>query len=77
MGQALIPDAVAQRVLVDRMPPAKAWRTYLHLTQTQVANRMGIAEAAYAALEEKSDLSKRDCDEIAAPLGISHVHLDL
>ena len=71
-----IPDAVAKLALEDRMPPAKAWRTHLALTQTEVAKRMGITQSAYAQLEGSTSLRKSSREKIASALGITAGQLD-
>ena len=72
----LVPDAVAHLALQDRMPPAKAWRTHLELTQAEVAKRMGITQGAYAQLEASENLRKTSRAKIAAALGVTDGQLD-
>lgn len=75
-AQDLVPDAVVQLAFDQGMSPAKAWRTHLQLTQTEVARRMDVSQSAYAQLEAKPNLRKTSRERIAAALGISPGQLD-
>lgn len=72
----LVPHEVARRVLVDDVPPLRAWREYLGLTQAEVAERLGISQPAYAQQEGKPSIRKSTRDKIAAALGITVAQLD-
>ncbi|MCD9124004.1 helix-turn-helix transcriptional regulator [Cupriavidus sp. UGS-1] len=73
----LIPHEVVGRVLIDEVNPARAWREYLDLTQTEVAKRMGVSQSAYAQHEASSRLRKATREKIAAALGITPTQLDI
>ena len=75
-AQDLVPHAVVQLAFDQGMSPAKAWRTHLQLTQTEVARRMDVSQSAYAQLEAKPNLRKTSRERIAAALGISPGQLD-
>ncbi|HEV3106291.1 MAG TPA: helix-turn-helix transcriptional regulator, partial [Trinickia sp.] len=72
----LIPHDVVRRALADDMPPARAWREHLGLTQAEVAQRLGISQSAYAQQESSPRLRKSSREKIAAALGITAAQLD-
>ena len=72
----LVPNEVVKLAFDDEMTPAKAWRTYLNLTQTEVAEHMGVTPSAYAQLEASQKLRKASREKIATALGISPGQLD-
>jgi len=72
----LVPDAVVKLAFDKEMSPAKAWRTHLGLTQSEVAERMGITQSAYAQLENSASLRKSSREKIAQALGIAPGQLD-
>jgi DNA-binding XRE family transcriptional regulator len=47
----LIPHEVVSLMVQKQLSPLRAWREYLKLTLTEVAERIGISEAALAQLE--------------------------
>ena len=65
-----IPHAVVGK-MVAGATAAKAWREHLDLTQAQIAQRMGITQAAYSQLENSSNLRVASRNKIAEALGIS------
>ncbi len=73
----LIPHAVVRRVLTDDVPPLRAWREHLGLTQAEVAARLGISQSAYAQQENSARLRKNSRARIAAALGITAAQLDI
>jgi len=72
----LVPHAVAKLALEEDIPPAKAWRTHLGLTQAEVAKRMGITQSAYAQIEGGSMSRKSTRERVAAALRIRASQLD-
>jgi len=72
----LVPHSVVSRVLVDDVPPARAWREYLGLTQAEVAARLCISQSAYAQQEGSLKLRKSSREKIAAALGVTDAQLD-
>jgi DNA-binding XRE family transcriptional regulator len=66
--QQLIPHDVVSRA-IDGATPARAWREHLGFTQAEMAERLGVTEAAYARLENVVALSARSRERIATALG--------
>lgn len=60
----------------DEVTPVKAWRTYLGLTQTEVATRIGISQPSYTELENSRKPRKASREKIAAALGITAEQLN-
>lgn len=73
--RGLIPHDVISRT-VDGATPLKAWREHLGLTQTEVAQRLGVTQSAYAQQENSDRLRKSSREKIAAALGITQEQLD-
>lgn len=73
----LIPNEVVGYVIKDGMTPIGAWRRHLDLTQQEVADRLGISQAAYAQQESSERPRKATRERIAAAFGISPTSLDL
>lgn len=73
--RGLIPHGVVSRT-VDGATPLRAWREYLGLTQSQVAERLGISQSAYAQQEKSDRLRKSSREKIASALGIGSDQLD-
>jgi len=70
------PQEVVEANVVRGDSLLKAWREHLGLTQTEVANRAGMSQPAYAKLE-KPDANPRTATlrKLAKALGISLEHL--
>lgn len=73
----LIPNDVAGMVLKDDLMPIRAWREYLKLTQTEVAERLGITQAAYAQIENARRPRKSTLRRVAACFGLALEQLDI
>ncbi|MFC4523678.1 MULTISPECIES: helix-turn-helix domain-containing protein [Cupriavidus] len=73
----LVPHAVVTRVLVDDVPPIRAWREHLGLTQQEVADRLSISQPAFAKQENAPRVRKATREKIAAALGIHAAQLDI
>ena len=71
-----IPLEVVDKALEHKQSAARAWRDYLNLTQTEVAQRMGITQGSYAQLEAKKTVRKSSREKIAKALGIDESQLD-
>src|SRR5271155_2873321 len=69
-AEPTVPSQVVGLALKDEMSSSKAWRTYLELTQKEVAERMGITQGAYAQLEAKKIIRKATREKVAKALGI-------
>jgi len=51
---------------------ARAWRDYLGLTQTEIASRMGISQAALSQMESgEKKLRKASFEKLAKALGVT------
>lgn len=74
--EPLIPHDVVSR-MVDGATVVRAWREYLGLTQTEVAERLGITQSAYAQQESSSRPRKATRERLAKVLGIKPDQLQL
>ncbi|MEM5278257.1 helix-turn-helix transcriptional regulator [Cupriavidus taiwanensis] len=63
--------------VADDVPPLRAWREDLGLTQAEVAARLGISQPAYAQQENSARLRQTSRERIAAALGITAAQLDI
>lgn len=72
----LIPHDVISRA-VDGATPARAWREHLGFTQTEIADRLGVSQSAYAQQENSERLRKASIKKIATALGITTAQLDI
>lgn len=50
-AEKLVPHEIVEAVIIDKATPIRAWREYLGLTQSEIAKRMGISQAAFAQIE--------------------------
>jgi len=73
----LVPHEVVGLMVNEGISPAAAWRKHLGLTQTEVAARIGISQAAYAQQELVNKPRKKTLASIAAAMEISTEQLDL
>ncbi|CAJ48918.1 helix-turn-helix domain-containing protein [Bordetella avium] len=71
----LIPHDVVSRT-VDGATPVRAWREHLGVTQSEIADKLGISQSAYAQQENSERLRKSSREKIAAALGITAAQLD-
>ncbi|AMR77665.1 helix-turn-helix domain-containing protein [Cupriavidus nantongensis] len=76
-AEPTIPNEVVGLMIDHDYTPARAWREHLRLTQTEVAERLGISQSAYAQQESSTKLRKSSLEKIAAALGISVAQLDV
>ena len=74
-GEGLIPHDVVSAT-VDGVPPMKAWREYLSLTQAEIAERLGISQSALAQLELSANPRKSTLRRVAQALGVTVAQLD-
>lgn len=66
-----IPHEVVGLIVRDGMNLVKAWRTYLGLTQAQVAGKAGISQAALSQMEKgKKNLRARTLEKLATAMGL-------
>jgi len=69
--EVLIPEEVADRVIVQNKSYVRAWREYKGMTQLDVAERMGVSRAAFAQMEASSaNLRVSTYKKIAEALGV-------
>lgn len=72
-----VPNEVVERVIIDKVTPIRAWREQLGLTQTEVAARMAISQAAFAQLEApEARPRKSTLQRVAQALGLQPEQLD-
>lgn len=71
----LIPNEVVGAT-VEGASPMKAWREHLRLTQSEVADRLGVSQSAYAQTETATRPRKTTLSRVAEALGISLEQLD-
>ena len=74
-SEGMIPHEVISAT-VDGVPPMKAWREYLKLTQTEVAARLAISQPAFAQLETSANPRKSTLRRVAQALGVTVAQLD-
>ncbi|EGQ8054294.1 TPA: helix-turn-helix domain-containing protein [Vibrio parahaemolyticus] len=66
-----IPHEVAEMVLGDDVSLITAWRKYLKMSQTELANKMGITQGAVAQMEKAdSKPHQRTLKNAAKAMGI-------
>jgi len=68
----LIPNEVVGFMIRDDMTPFRAWREYLGLTQTEVAERADMTQAALSQIESGEHKARKATREkLARAMGIS------
>ena len=65
-----VPNAIVNRVFDAGLSPMAAWREHLRLTQSEVAARMGITQAAYAQIEAGKRPRKASLQKVALAMGL-------
>ena len=66
-----IPHEVVGLVVRGGMNLVKAWRTYLGLTQAQVAKKDGISQAALSQMEKgEKNLRTKTLEKLAVAMGL-------
>lgn len=73
--QITIPNAVVKLHLLDNLSVIAAWRTYLGLTQDEVAHRLSISQAAYCQLEKTKRPRQSTKKRVAKALGLEERQL--
>lgn len=71
-----IPHEVIEATVLNGATPIKAWREHLRLTQSDIAQRLGISQPAYAKQENSSKLRAATVAKIARALGLHLAQLD-
>lgn len=75
-AKALVPNEVVNMVYDREWTPMRAWREYLGLTQSEVATRANISQAAYAQMETTEKPRVTSIKKIATALGLTIEQLD-
>ena len=65
-----VPNEVVNLAYERGTSSLAAWREYLGLTQAEVADRIGITQAAYAQMERVKRPRKATLEKVAAALGL-------
>ena len=73
----MIPNEVMSYMINEDMTPVGAWRKHLGLSQSEVAERIGITQPAYAQQEQAARPRKATRERIAKAPGIAPALLDL
>lgn len=71
-----IPNTVVNLAMDNDWSAAQAWRSYLGLTQSEMAGRLNVSQSAYAQLEGKKTIRKSSREKIAQALRIHPEQLD-
>ena len=69
--RSLVPNEVVNLSFDREWTPMRAWREHLGLTQTEVAARAGITQAAYAQMETAQRPRMATLKKIAQALGVT------
>ncbi len=72
-----IPHEVVGFMVHNDDSAMKAWRRHLGLTQAQVAESLGITQAAYSQIENSKTSKKDTIQRVAAALGIDPEQLSV
>lgn len=75
-AENLVPNSVVNLALDHDWTAVRAWREQLGLTQSEVAERLGITQSAYAQQEVSHKLRKSSRVKIAKALGLNPEQLD-
>jgi DNA-binding XRE family transcriptional regulator len=65
-----VPNEVVNLAFDRDITPLAAWREHLGLTTAEIANRIGITEDAYSALEQERQPRKTKLVSAAEALGL-------
>jgi len=71
-GDDAVPQEVAEKVILENIPLAKAWRLHLGLTQREVAKKAGITQAALSQMERAENPNRTaTLEKLAAAMELS------
>lgn len=73
----LIPHAVISRMVDNDITIIRAWREHLSVTQSTMAERLGMTQPAYTQIENGKRPRKATLQKIAEALGISFEQLSV
>lgn len=68
--QGTVPNAVVNLSFERGVSPMAAWREHFGLTQSEVAQRIGITQAAYAQMERVKQPRKQTLLKVAVAMGL-------
>ncbi len=71
-----VPHEVVNLVFDNDWTPIRAWREYLTLTQSEVAARIGVSQAAYAQSEAAAKPRKSTLQKIARAMNLTLEQVD-
>ena len=66
-----VPNEIVNLSFEHGVSAMAAWREYFCLTQAEVADRIGITQAAYAQMERVKQPRKATIEKVAATLGLA------
>ncbi|MDX8405495.1 MAG: helix-turn-helix transcriptional regulator [Mariprofundus sp.] len=74
-----IPNAVAKRIMIDDAHPVRAWREYLGLDQSAVAEKAGMKQPALARIESGTGgkTRKDTLARLAHAMGLNREQVDI
>jgi DNA-binding XRE family transcriptional regulator len=73
-----IPQEVVEAHILRDVSVIRAWREYMGITQGELADRMGVSQAAVAKLEKPSVKPRRvTLEKVAIALNITVAQLDV
>ncbi len=73
----MIPNEVMGMMIRDEKTPVRAWREHLGFTQTEVARRAGMSQAALSQIESGSHtIRKATREKLARAMGITAAQLE-
>jgi ribosome-binding protein aMBF1 (putative translation factor) len=71
-----IPHSIVEKMTYDNISRIRAWREHLGFTQQEVAEKMGITQAALSQIETKnSKPRKTTLEKLAKVLGLTAAQL--
>ncbi len=72
LEEATIPHEVVGLVIKKGMNLIKAWRTYLGFTQSEIAKRAGVSQAALSQMEKiENTLRTKTLEKLATALNLT------
>jgi DNA-binding XRE family transcriptional regulator len=74
--RVIFPNEVVELIALQGFTSIKAWRRYKKLSQKEMAERIGITQAAYSQMEKpNSNLKMETLKKIAGALGVGVEHI--
>ena len=70
LGSRTVPNAVVNLSFERGISPLAAWREHFQLTQSEVAERIGVSQAAYAQMERVKKPRRATLEKVALALGL-------